>query len=941
MTPFLQKIASDIVLKYGDSLDNICIIVPSQRAHTFLLSYFSKELKKTFIAPKIVTIDEFMSSISGLQTMDNTQLLLELFMLNKELNPATDNDMVKFSGWAQQFLGDINDVDLHLADAQSIFTSIADIKELSLFDTPEHEHSPRQIAWLAFFKQLYFFYTQFNSTLLHRHFGYQGMIYRYVADHIHELISKIQYQKLIFCGFNALTIAEQKVIKTLYEQGLVETYWDADSYYLDDFNRDAGNFLRQNFKSFHLDKPSFISTDYADIAKKINIIAAQNNVAQAKFVGQLLADADANNLDLNKTVIVPADENILIPLLNSIPLDKMNITMGLPISQTSLYSFLLLLFDMQLNVKRTAEIRPRDANKLYIKDIASVLNHPYSVAVFEFYKFSSDEINNDIQRFKRSFFTLEEMLTIIGKKELNTFINSAFTVWNKATDGILAMIDLVTIFTEIVNPISQSNQKQNNPEKLIFSNAANALQCVLQQLHKTVMIYEDVIDIANLRFLFETESRKETLSFKGDAQEGLQLMGVLETRTLDFENIIFLSINEGVLPSGKTISSLIPFDVKRHFKLPSYQYKDAVFAYHFFRLIQRAKQVFVLYNSGSADGKAERSRFVEQLTLELPKYNPLTEIKKQTLSFDSVTVSLPELSYAKTTKTMEAIKAIPHFSPSSLSKYINCKLQFYFSYVLRLKVPDEMLEFADDATLGTVIHATLEEIYTPFIDAEIEIKKLSNLNIADLVTAQFAKPKNKISFTSEDLVHGRNRLAFEIATRYVENVLTADRESKEKHTLRALEKELNYTLTLDENSALLFGKADRIDELEEGSVRIIDYKTGSVDASKLKVKGIEALFYDPKQAKSFQLMMYAYMYYHSISSSELIRSGIVSIRDKKAPFNPLIVNDSDIITSEILAEFEAYLRLLLSEIYDKETSFDQTQDTQRCQYCDYKTICNR
>jgi ATP-dependent helicase/DNAse subunit B len=327
--------------------------------------------------------------------------------------------------------------------------------------------------------------------------------------------------------------------------------------------------------------------------------------------------------------------------------------------------------------------------------------------------------------------------------------------------------------------------------------------------------------------------------------------------------------------------------------------------------------------------------------LELPKYNPLTEIKKQTLSFDSATVNLPELSYAKTTETMEAIKAIPHFSPSSLSKYINCKLQFYFSYVLRLKVPDEMLEFADDATLGTVIHATLEEIYTPFIDAEIEIKKLSNLNIADLVTAQFAKPKNKISFTSEDLVHGRNRLAFEIATRYVENVLTVDRDSKEKHTLRTLEKELNYTLTWDENSAMLFGKADRIDELEEGSIRIIDYKTGSVDASKLKVKEIETLFYDPKQAKSFQLMMYAYMYHHAISSSEPIRSGIISIRDKKAPFNPLIVYETDVISSEILAEFEAFLRQLLSEIYDAETRFDQTQDTQRCQYCDYKTICNR
>lgn len=939
MIPFLQQVAHSLISKYLDQFDQICIVVPSQRAHSFLLSFLSKELKKTFIAPKVVTIDEFMSSISGLKTIDNTQLLLEMFVLNKKINPLGDNDMVKFSGWAQQFLGDINDIDLHLVDAQSLFTTVADIKELALFNTPLEERSARQLAWLEFFKRLWLFYSEFNVSLLQRHSGYQGMIYRYVAEHIHELIPNIGYSKVVFCGFNALTVAEKKVIDVLLKEQLAETYWDADEYYLKDPMRDAGQFMRQNFSEFNLDKPSFISHDFATIPKEIHLVATQHNMAQAKFVGELLSNH--SKFDLDKTVVVPADESLLVPLLYSIPIRKMNITMGLPIAHTQLFSFFSLLFDMQQNAQRVAELKSRNSNKIYVKDLITILSHAYSRDVLKSYNAHAEELVFRIQRSKRVFFTIEEIKNNADFPIINEFLEITFSVWQSATDGLTRLKQLLNVFGEKLLSDESRQEILANPEKLIFSNAYLALLRVLDRLLEANQLFGEVIDVPNLRFLFDTEAQKETLSFKGDAKEGLQLMGVLETRTLDFENVIILSVNEGTLPSGKTVNSLIPFDVKRYYNLPSYQYKDAVFAYHFFRLLQRASLVYLVYNSGSADGKAERSRFVNQLLLELPKYNADTQIFQHAINVESAIDSLPSISIEKTPEVIEAIRKIPRYSPSSLSKYINCPLQFYFTSVQKIQEPDELLDAADDATLGNVIHGTLEDIYKPFINAKINLKPIDSARLNELMYPHFANPNHKVVLTPEDLKFGKNRLVREIALRYIENVLNSDMKNQNMMVLLSLEQELTFETSIEGFLVKFYGKADRIDQFEDGTIRIIDYKTGRVDASKLMVKEIADLFVKPDLGKAFQLMMYALMYHRNISELHTICSGIVSTRDKNTLFNPLKFIDSEVVEHDLILEFEEQLFQLLREIHNPEVPFKQTDDIKRCGYCTYKMICNR
>lgn len=939
MIPFLQQVARSLISKDLDRFDQICIVVPSQRAHTFLLSFLSQELKRTFIAPKVVTIDEFMSTLSGLKAIDNTQLLLEMFVLNQKINPSGDNDMVKFSGWAQQFLGDINDMDLHLVDAKSLFTTVADIKELALFNTPLEERSARQLAWLEFFKRLWLFYSEFNVSLLNRHSGYQGMIYRYVAEHIHELIPNIGYSKVVFCGFNALTVAEKKVIEVLLREQIAETYWDADEYYLNDSMRDAGQFLRQNFVEFNLKEPNFRARDFAEIPKEIHVVAAQHNMAQAKFVGELFSDP--SRFDLDKTVVVPADESLLVPLLYSIPVRKMNITMGLPIAHTQLFSFYTLLFDMQQNAQRVSELQSRNSNKVYVKDLVTILGHAYSRDILAGFNANADEVVSRVQRSKRVFFTLEEIKKLVDDRALDEFLETAFTVWQSASEGLARLRQLLAVFGDKLLSTASQKEIMENPEKLIFSNAYLALSRVLERLSEAAQLFGEVIDVANLRFLFDTEAHKETLSFKGDAKEGLQLMGVLETRTLDFDNVIFLSVNEGVLPSGKTVNSLIPYDVKRYYKLPSYQYKDAVFAYHFFRLLQRASRVYLVYNSGSADGKAERSRFVNQLLLELPKYNPNTRIIHHTLNVEASIDALPPISIAKTTPVLEAIRAIPRYSPSSLSKYINCPLQFYFASVQKIQEPDELLDAVDDATLGNVIHGTLEDIYKPFINAKIDLKPIPPERLNALIYHHFANPNHKVVLNAEDLEFGKNRLVREIAVRYIENVLNADMLASQPVVLRSLEQELSYEFMVVGCPVKLFGKADRIDQLEDGTIRIIDYKTGRVDASKLKVKSIGDLFVKPDLGKAFQLMMYALMYHHDVSNHHSICSGIVSTREKNAPFNPLLMLDSEVVDPELIAGFEERLMQMLREIHDPEVPFRQTEDTKLCGFCTYKAICNR
>ncbi len=938
-TPFLQRVAQDIIAKYGGHFQQICIIVPSQRAHKFLLSYLSKELKTTFIAPKIITIDEFMSSLSGLSTADNMQLLLEMFVLNKEMNPEVDNDLVKFSGWAQQFLGDINDIDLHLADAKSLFTTIADIKELALFNTPYEERTARQRAWLLFFQKLYIFYEKFNISLLQRHIGYQGMIYRYVAEHIHEIIETISYKKVVFCGFNALSKSEIKLFDALKKEGIAEMYWDADSYYLNDPIRDAGKFLRQNFKELNINKPTFISDDLSQSSKTIHIVAAQNNIAQAKFVAELFENS--TSIDASDTVIVPADEGLLLPLLYSIPQTKMNVTMGLPIANTQLYSLFVLIFEMQQNMQRTSELKPRYQNKFYIKDVMALLSHVHIVEYGDRNGVDFNAVCFEIQRSKKHFLLVDELIKFSGAKQLTSFFEILFATWDSSVKAIELMQELLEIIsTQLLNEVAKTEIKKN-PENLIFSNTYNALKTVFERLNEVGKIYGEVIDVNNLRFLFDSEAQKETLSFKGDADTGLQLMGVLETRTLDFKNVILLSVNEGVLPSGKSTNSLIPFDVKRYYDLPSYQYKDAVFSYHFFRLLQRAEIAYILYNEGGSDGKAEKSRFVKQLMLELPRVNQNINMIAHSVGLDAKMNKLPPISIEKSPTVTEAIANIRRFSPSSLSIYINCPLQFYFSTVIRLKKNEEILDQADDATLGNVIHATLEELYTPCIDSVVKIDALNTKKMDDLICTHFANPNHNVVVSREDLEFGRNRLVREIALRYVENVINSDKNSEIAFTLRSLEKELSFEINIHGKMVTLYGKADRIDQFPNGAIRIVDYKTGNVDAKKLKVKYIPDLFVNPDLGKAFQLMMYALMYQRSQNTNNDICSGIVSTRERNAPFNALIVNETELMNTEIIAEFEENLELMLHEIHDPELAFNQTSDLKRCSYCDYKSICNR
>ncbi len=938
-TPFLHLVARDLIAKYGNGLCEVNIIVPSQRAHKFLLFYLSQEINKTFIAPNIITIDEFMSNLSGLKTIDNIQLLLELFLLNKEVESMKDNDIVKFSGWAEQFLSDINDIDMHLVDAKSLFTTIADVKELSLFGLPVEERTVRQKTWLQFFKNLFTYYDTFNISLLQRHCGYQGMIYRYVADHIHEIVSSIKDEKFLFCGFNALTKAEKKIFGVLHHHQIAEFYWDADTYYLDNPIRDAGRFLRENFQELKIDNPSFIGNYFSKSSKEINVVSAQNNMIQVKYVGELLNKMSPE--ELNHTALVLADEKLLLPLLNSITLSEVNITMGLPVSLTQLYNFFVLLFEMQKNVSRASLLKTNFKDKIYIKDIISILSHVFCSSYLIKMGTNPDALIEDLQRYKRTFYTVDELLRFSANSKLEPLFKELFSVWDSSTLAVLSMQNVLESIASVFLININIEIGYNIPENRIFENSYISLIKVFERLNTVCQIYGEVINITNLFFLFESEAKKENLSFKGNAKNGLQLMGVLETRTLDFENVILLSVNETVLPSGKTNNSLIPFDVKRYFSLPSYSYKDAVFSYHFFRLIQRASKIYLIAIESINEKKSERSRFINQLIYELPKENPNVIVHQQTIHVEGeIKLKSPKI-VVKDEVIIKAIMNIPHFSPSSLIKYINCPMQFFFSKVQKVSVLDELLDSADDSTLGNVVHGVMEDIYLPQIGSKIQILPSIFTNIETLIESHFMKPTNKVVLHSEDLKYGKNRLVKEIAKRYIDNILNADQNNTEPMILKFLEKELSCTIKLHSHEVMIKGTADRIDQYPNGPIRIMDYKTGTVDAKSLKVNNIDDLFYKIDMNKAFQLLMYALLFHKDISDKEPICSVIFSARNYKNPFAPLLIEDSEVISSDVLEQFESGLIKLLEDLFNPDVDFKQTEDVNRCSYCDYKIICNR
>ena len=916
MTTFISDVLQDLYEK-GLNLEDLCFILPSRRAGVFLKHQLSQFITKPIFSPEILSIEEFVENLSQLQNIGNTELLFEFYESYKSLTPKNDLDSFEsFSKWGQILLQDFNEIDRYLIPQEKIFGYLSAIKDIENQHWSLEENQTDFIKkYLSFWNKLFLYYEHFTDRLLKENLGYQGLIYRKATEHIDSYIEENPKKTHIFLGFNALNTAEESIIQTLLERDLAHIYWDIDQIFIENPIHDAGLFTREQRKSwaYFTKQPFNWITDHYSKKKEISIIGIPQQVGQAKYVGQILKDLHKSEQKLESTAVVLGDENLLIPLLNSFPenSDALNITMGLQLKYIPLASLFQQLF----------EIHKTNPNHYYYKDVIQIISHAFIKPLFTHQGNDlSRQLINAIHHNNLVYISLDKLIYLAP--ECKGILNTIFSKCeNKARNVIQNCQNLILA---LKSELSQN--KQNNLLALEYLYRFNELFNSLSQLNSE---YDHIQSITTLYGLYKELLSSETLDFQGEPLQGLQVMGMLESRVLDFETVIITSVNEGILPAGKTNNSFIPFDVKLENKLPTYKEKDAVYAYHFYRLIQRAKKVYILYNT-EADvlTGGEKSRFITQLELE----------QKHTIKHLILTPKVPisissPNQIEKTPAVFEKLQALAEkgFSPSTLTNYMRNPIDFYYDKILKIKELDEVEETVEANTLGTVVHNTLEDFYKPLEGKTLTIADLNDLNsqITKTVTHHF-----KSVYNEGDITKGKNLITFEIAKRYISNFLDLEKDAlRAGNTIKiiAIESDLNIPIILDDLDfpIRLKGKVDRVDEYN-GIVRVLDYKTGHVQQNQVEVIDWDDLTTDyEKYSKSFQVLSYAFMLVQSKIVQTPFEGGIISFKNLSAGFLKFAKKDrsgrgaqvDSLIAEETLKAYETQLKRLVMEICNPNIPF--------------------
>ncbi|HOD09121.1 MAG TPA: PD-(D/E)XK nuclease family protein [Flavobacterium sp.] len=914
---FLNQLAKKILKTNFENLSELVIVLPNKRAKVFLLDELKKLVSTNVFAPEIISIEEFIQDIAGIRSIDSVELLFEFYEVYLSITEKDPEPFETFANWGKTLLQDFNEIDRYLLEPDKILKYLENIKEIEHWSVDINKRTELIDNYLSFWKKLPEYYHTLYTYLLNKAIGYQGLIYREADKNLNHFSEK-NSNTFIFAGFNALNQAEEKIIQHLLAQGNAKIYWDIDETLLHDTFHDAGLFQRR-FKSswsYYKTNPyEWISNNYSE-EKNIQVIGTSKSIGQAKIAGDIIKKhISENNSNLQNVALVLGEENLLLPVLHSLPdqIDALNITMGFTSKNNPAQLLITKLFKLHVN----AFERNPSSYVMYYKDVLDVLTHP----LIEPY-IKADEVVSIINRNNFTFITHKKL------EELYPFDNELFSFlfqkWD--TNSVTVLENLSQILLKIKGNLSNENNPEASEEKI-----ANAfVYSIFKVINKMISYFskhQKIDNIKTLQAIYKQVIDLAEVSFEGEPLNGLQIMGVLESRVLDFETVIITSVNEGKFPAGKSTNSFIPYDVKREYGLPTFKEKDAIYTYHFYHLLQRAKNIYLIYNSDSEGFDAgEKSRFITQLEVEKrPNHN---------LTFDFYNPNVPNIAYEpivieKTESIINRLKEIAEkgFSPSSLTTYIRNPIQFYFQRVLRISEVDEVEENIAVNTLGTIIHGALEELYKPFVgriltktDIESCFKKIDNE-----VLSQF-----KTVYKEGEIKKGRNLLAFEVAKRNVHNFLKMEIDLLENgDEVQIIALEQTFERILEDNRlpfpVLIKGNVDRI-EIRNGRIRIIDYKTGKVEKNNVTLKDWNGLTDDIKNDKIIQVLAYAFMFEKEAKNRE-IEAGIISFKNLKSgflPFNFKPEKESfDVITSEIMEDYLEQIVILLQEILSVEKAFEE------------------
>ncbi|MEO8934373.1 MAG: PD-(D/E)XK nuclease family protein [Xanthomarina sp.] len=913
MTTFIYEVLKELQQKTED-ISSLTFVLPSKRAGVFLKNQIPQVWEQTVFSPEIISIEEFTSELSELKPISNTELLFEFYSVYIKLTPKIEQDSFEsFSKWAQLIIQDFNEIDRYLIPQKEIFNYLSAIQDINHWSLEENKTEFVK-KYLAFWNKLYAYYTHFTEYLTSKNIGYQGLIYREAVNNIEAYIQNKSNKKLIFLGFNALNTAEERIIQELLQNGMAEIYWDMEQIFFNNPMHDAGLFTRkykESWSYFKTNPFNWITTNYKN-DKNICVYGIPKNIGQAKQIGAILDSLPVVDGSLSKTAIVLGDETLLLPVLNSLPkaVDALNITMGLPLNSVPLATLFEKLFYLH-----------KDANNtFYYKDVIAILSHQNISPLFEInQKTKVPEIISTIKKNNLVYLNNHQIKEL--SKPFEEITELLFGNWDNNSETALKQTQkLILSIKEFLD-----KQKLQNLLNLEYLYRFNELFNELIRLHSKYPYLKNTLTLFEV---YKNLLSTETLDFKGEPLQGLQVMGMLESRVLDFETVIISSVNEGILPSGKSTNSFIPFDVKLQYNLPTFKEKDAVYSYHFYRLIQRAKNIHILYNT-EADvlNGGEKSRFITQLELE-GIHNISHKMVLPNLSISQVELNQVKKSEAVLIRLKEI--AEKGFSPSSLTNYIRNPIDFYNQKILKIAEYEEVEETVAANTLGNVIHNTLEDFYKPFEGEFLTIDIINKMKtqVDHRVAYHF-----KEFFKEGDLTKGKNLIVFEIAKRYLFNFLNLeikDLKKGNKIKIVAIESENRVKIDIDtlDFPVFLTGKVDRVEEYN-GTTRIIDYKTGKVLENQVELIHWEELTSDyTKYSKSFQVLCYAYAMFHDGKVNLPLEAGVISFKNLSSGFLKFSKKESShdknknsAISEDILKSFEIELKKLILEICNPDIDF--------------------
>ncbi len=965
MQTFLQLVAQDLYQKIGNDLSRVAIVFPNKRASLFFNEYLAMQSDCPIWSPAYASISELFRQLSPWKSGDPIRLVCELYKVFRE-ETRSEETLDDFYFWGELLISDFDDVDKNLVDADRLFSNLQDLKNIMDdydFLDSEQEEAIRQFfqnfsierrtqlkeKFISLWDKLGDIYHHYRRNLAELGIAYEGMMYRYVMEELQP--DKLKYEHYVFVGFNVLNKVETKFFERLREAGKALFYWDYDVFYTrlprentPPYTHEAGEFILRNLKIFPNELPEAVF-DTLRKPKNVRFISAPTENAQARYLPEWIRSVTKRDLPETpvkekENAVVLCNEALLLPVLHSIPpeVKNVNITMGFPLAQTPVYSFVSALIELQTTGYR------RDTGRYQYEAVQSVLKHPYTRQLST----SAESLEKQLTRDNR-FFPLPSEL------KQDVFLEQMFT----PKTGISALCQYLTDMLREVAVLYRQEQETDDIFNQLYRESLFKSYTLINRLLNLIDNGELNIQIDTLRRLLCRLLATSNIPFHGEPAIGMQVMGVLETRNLDFRNLIMLSLNEGQLPKAGGDSSFIPYNLRKAFGMTTIEHKNALYAYYFYRLIQRAENVTLLYNTASEGlNRGEMSRFMLQFLVEFPH-----SISREYLEAGQSPQSGREIRVEKTpeiiTRMYERYDVNRHpkslFSPSALNTYLDCRLKFYYRYVAGLKAPDEVSAEIDSALFGTIFHRAAELVYKDLTANGKEIRKddleqvlRNDIKLQNYVDTAFKEEFFHVALTEKPEFNGTQLINAKVITSYLRQLLRNDLQYA-PFFMEGMEKKVTEIIEIETPQGKLAlnigGTIDRIDSKDD-TLRIVDYKTGG---SPKTPENIKQLFTpaDGRPNYIFQTFLYAsimcrkqslkvapsLLYIHRAASetySPVIEMG--EARQPKMPVNNFAFYED---------EFRERLQTLLQEIYNPEEAFTQTEDTKKCEFCDFRELCRR